>query len=416
MATAARTAIDYVADQLDTFAERPLCRVDSLVFSWLCYVNVPTDLLAARTWDGVPLRDLYRAEWFEGMFKSVFDPEGCQRMMAALAASPRFRDVRVCNYVEELSDAMSAEQQFSATTYRLADDARVVAFRGTDNSLVGWKEDFNMAFQEAIPSQTSALAYLGQVAAGSMGDLWVCGHSKGGNLAAYAAVMCDDAVRVRLRGVFSHDGPGFTEETMADARWADAPALVNKTIPESSLVGMLFERQENAFDVVCSTNSGILQHAPLSWEVDGCDFVLASGIDWMSERFDAAVNEWVAGMTRDERERFVDTVFDVFAASGVQTFGQIADGWQQTVPKMLAALGELEPHDRELLVRAVEDVVRFLASGKAAEKSQELAAAGDAAGEDVAGGAPADGRPSLSDDVAHWFDDVSGRIRALAKR
>ncbi len=220
---------------MDTFDERPLCAVDSLVFSWLSYAPIGPELSRAWTVRGIALHELLRAEDFEGMFGSSWDELGSRDLLFAVCASPRFRTCRLCDlrcrtdkvseeqfaamtfrqpdgtsYIADLLFAVCAsprfrtcrlcdlrcrtdkvsEEQFAAMTFRQPDGTSYIAFRGTDSTVVGWKEDFNMTYLSPVPAQEEAAAYMDEVAARTPGELYVGGHSKGGNLAVYAAAMC----------------------------------------------------------------------------------------------------------------------------------------------------------------------------------------------------------------------------------
>ncbi len=345
----------YLAREFDPLGDRPLGEVDSLVLSCLSYFRLPEQAAAARTPEGMPLVDLYRADWFEAMTRDLWDPEGLVRLLGAVAASPRLRDLRVCCYVDDFDE--SAEKQFSACTLRLPSGGAYLSFRGTDNSVVGWKEDFNMAFETGVPSQFAAISYLERVAPLFEGPLYLGGHSKGGNLAVCATARCSARVAARIARSFSHDGPGFTEEALADAGWIDRAHLVSKTVPRSSVIGMLFERQED-YAVVESSTSGLMQHNPFSWVVEGTDFFYAQEIGRGASFVDKTLNEWIASMTHEERAGFVDTLFSIIGAGGKDTFGELSENWQTTVPAMLRELGKLEPGERAKITRALALLVR----------------------------------------------------------
>ena len=202
----------YLAREFETLAQRPIGEVDSLVLACLSYFRWPGD--EVRGHEGMAVRDLFRAECFHEMTQGLWDPEGLVRLLAAVAASPRFRDVRVCEYVDDFDE--SAEKQFSACTLRLPAGGAYLSFRGTDNTVVGWKEDFNMAFETGVPSQRAALAYLERVSPMVEGPLYLGGHSKGGNLAVYATARCPEAENFYLRQAFKTAGQHFSvfeEET-----------------------------------------------------------------------------------------------------------------------------------------------------------------------------------------------------------
>ena len=345
---AEKSLFGYLSRAFDTFDERPLADVDSLVLACLSYFRYQGD--AVRSREGSPVRELFRAEWVEAMTRGLWNPEGLARLLALVAASPRFRDLRVSDYVDDFDEA--AEKQFSACVLRLPGGGAYVSFRGTDNTLVGWKEDFNMAFETGVPSQYAAIDYLERVAPTIEGPIYLGGHSKGGNLAVCALARCSAGVAARVERAFSHDGPGFTEEALADELWRERSSLVSKTVPRSSVIGMLFERQED-YAVVDSSTMGLTQHDPFSWVVEGTDFVRQEGLGRGASFVDKGLNEWIASMTRAEREGFVEALFSVLEAAGEDTFADLSGNWQESVPAMLRELSGMEPEQRSRITRAL---------------------------------------------------------------
>lgn len=343
----------YLSRAFETFEERPLTDVDSLVLSCLSYFRYQgEDVRGGR---GVSVRELFQAEHLERMTRGLWDPEGLMRVLALTAASPRFRDVVVSNYVDDFDE--SAEKQFSACVLHLPAGGAYVSYRGTDNTLVGWKEDFNMAFETGVPSQYAAIDYLERVAPSIDGNIYLGGHSKGGNLAVCAAARCSEPVATRIVRVFSHDGPGFTGDALADELWRQRADLVSKTVPRSSVIGMLFEKQED-YTVVESSMMGLTQHNPFSWVVEGNDFVNLEGLGRGASFVDKGLNEWIASMTREEREGVVETLFSVLGAAGEDTFADLSGNWQASVPAMLRRIGELEPEQRGHITRALTLLVQ----------------------------------------------------------
>ena len=343
----------YLSRAFETFEERPLTDVDSLVLSCLSYFRYQGE--DVRGSSGVSVRELFQAEHLERMTRGLWDPEGLMRVLALTAASPRFRDVVVSNYVDDFDE--SAEKQFSACVLHLPAGGAYVSYRGTDNTLVGWKEDFNMAFETGVPSQYAAIDYLERVAPSIDGNIYLGGHSKGGNLAVCAAARCSEPVATRIVRVFSHDGPGFTGDALADELWQQRADLVSKTVPRSSVIGMLFEKQED-YTVVESSMMGLTQHNPFSWVVEGNDFVNLEGLGRGASFVDKGLNEWIASMTREEREGVVETLFSVLGAAGEDTFADLSGNWQASVPAMLRRIGELEPEQRGHITRALTLLVQ----------------------------------------------------------
>ena len=309
--------LDYARRELETFSRRGLCAVDSLILSWMAYLRIPADadevVAGIRGWDGVRLADLHRAEYFGDYFAGMWSEEDGLRLLAAAAASPRLRDVRVVGHVE--STDVRAEKQFAAVTFRLTDDLSYVAFRGTDSTLVGWKEDFNLSFRCPVPSQVAAARYLADVAGRLDGELVVGGHSKGGNLAVYAAASVPADVGERITRVFSHDGPGFLPEFLATGEFANVAPRIDKTLPQSSLVGMLLEQQEG-FRVVKSNRLLIWQHDPFSWRVDGRDFVYLDDLAPDARYLDAAISALEDDLQRTTAIPMFDEPLVVLTAAG----------------------------------------------------------------------------------------------------
>ncbi len=354
MAREFENVIDYVRAQHDTFEERGVCRPDSLVFATLSYLRLPEDATDAYGLAGLCLGDLYRPDWIEPMCGPLFATDSFIELLEAVATSPRFSGVRVSGYVSH-TDA-SAEEQFSAMTFHLSPRATYVAFRGTDNTLVGWREDFNMAFVATIPAQRSATLYVEGVAARTKGRLWLGGHSKGGNLAVFAGMNCADATFERVVSCFSHDGPGFSDACRARGHWEQRSKVVDKTIPQSSVIGMVFERQEWGFRVVRSHAVGFAQHDPFSWEIVGCDFAYERRLDFGASYFDSSLNDWLQTSDPSERERLIDVVFMVLRATGETTFAGIKRNWKWAVPRVLLVAATLDPEDRQFVQQAVTDI------------------------------------------------------------
>ena len=338
--------ITYAEDTLASFDRLPFNRVDSLILSWAAYLRLPEELLEAHDWRGVRLGELFRAEDFGCLFQRHWNVQGSKRLFTAMAASPRFRDIWVMGYTQQADPEL--EKQFSAMTFRLNEGLSYVAFRGTDSTLVGWKEDFNMAFQYPVPSQEAAERYLAQAAKHCKGELRVGGHSKGGNLAVYAAAHSAEEVRERIARVYSHDGPGFLGAVLRSGEFQAVASKLDKTLPQSSLVGMLLEQQEN-FQIVKSDRVGLWQHDPFSWLVEGNDFRLQEELTPDAQYLDKTLNRWIGSLTTAERERFVDSLYGLVDTAHIETLAQLRAQWQETVPAILRAASQLDPDTKEFL-------------------------------------------------------------------
>lgn len=356
-----KNIIDYVWERTETFEELPLNRVDSLVLSQLCYFQLPTAAEDAWGWEGLPIHDLWRSDWLDEMCGHMYDPPGARRLASALAASPRYRDVRIFCYIMQI-DRIN-EMQFSAMSFALTPQDTYIAFRGTDNTIVGWKENLNMAFQVQVPSQAQGLRYFERIASQVPGRLWTGGHSKGGNIAIYVGMTCAHELRRRLQCCFSHDGPGFTSTTLDDLEGIGISVPIDKTVPKSSIFGMLFEQDNQDARVVRSISSGFAQHDPLSWEVDGCDFVIEERMGRTASYVDTSLNAWIRRASLQERRQFVDAIFAIMTAGDEQYTHDLRTNWRVTAPRMVRAALDLDPEVRDVLVQEVLELVKELAPG-----------------------------------------------------
>lgn len=347
-----RNIVTYMAEEQRTFAESPFNPVDSLVFSTLAYLNyeVAPGLNAASS-DSVLLHDVVMlSDWRELTGHSwMEDAKDTVAFLHVLSASRRMRDVRVAFYANERSEAV--EKQFSAVTLMYPDahgSTAYLAFRGTDGSFAGWKEDFNLCFKEVIPSQCTAAAYLSGVASALSGPLVVGGHSKGGNLAEYAALVADDGVFARMQGVYNHDGPSFLDDPsprIDDERFC---ALLHKTVPESSAFGMILERRAD-YRVVQSSAMSVFQHEPFTWQTEDDDFVYQEALNPSAVFFDEALDTWLRSKAPDERERFIDTIYDLFASTEAGTWSEFQTKLFANTRLMLGARSKLDPETKSFI-------------------------------------------------------------------
>lgn len=307
---------DYLSWRGDlSFSDVPLCSVDALIFTTLVYIQFE-GIVPENMANPVPL------ELAAEVFLNLPNPESRVRvksdlsLLKAAAEAPRFRDVRLGFYRSKLIP--EEETQFAAMAFQLPDGTVFLAFRGTDYSLVGWKEDFNMAFQNSIPAQREAMAYTEAFAGSFPVLLRLGGHSKGGNLAVYAAAKARPHTQKRILAVYNLDGPGFTEFLMGDPGYLAMVPKIRTYIPESSIIGILLGREE-AYTVIKSRQVGILQHEPYSWEIQGGNFVTVQEMSAGSLFVDRAITAWLQDMTTEERSALVDALFSTLSAGGANT-------------------------------------------------------------------------------------------------
>ena len=257
----------------------------------------------------------------------------------AASETERFGNTLLLQYRDILIP--EEDTQFAAITFLLDNNSAFLAFRGTDYSLTGWKEDFNMTFQESIPAQRLAAEYTREIARRYPMPLYLGGHSKGGNLAVFAAAKCDPIIRQRIVAVYNHDGPGFTDFVMDDPAYREISPRVTTIIPQSSVIGMLLEHQE-PYTVIKSKQIGLLQHDFYSWLLEGPQFVPMEEVTDSSKFLDLTIKEWLSGMSNAERNEIVDTVFDLLEIGNVNSvFDLIHPKNVRTYLKTLSTDGKL---------------------------------------------------------------------------
>lgn len=203
-------------------------------------------------------------------------------------------------------------------TIEIDEDTRYIAFRGTDDTIVGWREDFNMGLMANVPSQLEAVEYVEQTALEGNHRLILGGHSKGGNLAVYAAFRCDKTIRDRIIQVYNNDGPGFQKEILDSPEYQAMLPRIRTIVPESSIVGMLLGHEEE-YDIVKSSQKGIMQHDAGTWEVKRNNFVYLDSVSNASRFLDRSLKEWVESLDEERRQIFVDSLFAVLDAPGAKT-------------------------------------------------------------------------------------------------
>lgn len=278
------------------------------------------------------------------------DPAIMHSFVRTVAANPRFSGLRVGAFAERFDT--DEQTQTAALTFLLPDGTLVLSFRGTDDSLVGWKEDFNMAFQYPVPAQRMAADYICTVAKLWPGDMILTGHSKGGNSAVYAAMNASAKIRKRIAAVYSLDGPGFPEHVVTSEPYLSTVSKVHKIVPDSSIIGMVLETPEPCV-VVKADCEGLMQHFAFTWQVDGDAFVRVDDIAPSSHEFNSSFNRWMTGLSREEREHMVDALFQVIHASGATTFSGLIASMPLSLPSMIGAIVGLTPDERKHLMEAM---------------------------------------------------------------
>lgn len=314
--------LDYLAWRGDlTLAQDPFNSIDALLLSSLSYVDF-SDVVPSKGKGMITMKQasdkFFQIHSEEELARDKSFINFAPALLKALAESDRFKDAYLLNYVDDTD--ISREIQFAAVEIDTSDDTVFISYRGTDDKIVGWKEDFNLSYM-TVPAEDEAVRYFLDVMDGRTENVRLGGHSKGGHLAIYAVASAPELYD-KVKTIYSFDGPGFNAETMVTEHFKRVRKKVEKYIPQTSIVGRLLTSTVEPV-VVKSNELGIMQHNPLSWELEGKEFDTLDFTDRLSDLFDETMTSWLDNMSFEERKIFVDELFFVFEASGCENISEM---------------------------------------------------------------------------------------------
>lgn len=274
-----------------------------------------------------------------------------------MGQSKRFGEMLATKYINKID--IIQEKQFSAITILMPDNSIYVSYRGTDDTLIGWKEDFNMSFKSHIASQISAKKYLEEIALEYPGkEIKVGGHSKGGNIAVYAATFSNDEVKNRITNVYNNDGPGFCEDIIEDSRYQEMVKKVHTYIPKSSIIGRLMNHQEK-YTVVESSQMGIMQHDLYSWQLLGNEFITLEEVTRGSEFIDKTIKGWLNDIDPAKREQVIDIVFEILKTTDAHTMKDLTINWFFNAKKILTTYKNIDKDTKEMIWQTLNALLKI---------------------------------------------------------
>ena len=316
---------DYLKWRGDlTFDKDPFNIVDNLILAQMAYVDYDGIVFESRDYP-MPIADVCRRYWETHTEEEIRKRESFSKLspflLRPVAESKRFGNTKMCGYVNFVSK--SAEAQMSAVQFELEDGTVYVAFRGTDETLVGWKEDFNLSFMSMTEGQKLAAEYLKKNFSDTALKLRVGGHSKGGNFAAFASSFAGEAIQKQILEVYCNDSPGFRDEVTTKPEYQQIMDRTINIIPQDSIIGRLLNAGRSAI-VVKSSRKGIMQHDALSWEVLGNSFINTQRSS-DSIYLEKVLSEWLENVDDAARRIFVDQIFGILQALGADTVKDMKD-------------------------------------------------------------------------------------------
>lgn len=364
--------IDYLLWRGDLdFSASPFNEVDSLILTQLVYLDfegiVPGISSKSYVTLGKAGQAFFKRE--QEREKQSYPPliMDCMSVLKTALGTKRFKNCRLSAYVNEVNQV--EEYQFSAMKVLLEDKSVYLVFSGTDNSLVGWKENFNMSYLSETPGQRKAVEYVEETLGFGRRNIRIGGHSKGGNLAIYAALKSKSSIQKRLKEIYNFDGPGFTSEMVKKEEYNAILPKIQTMIPQSSVIGMLLEHEEE-YRVIKSTEKGLLQHRAISWQVCGPSFVRVKEVSEDSIFWNGTLKKWIAKLEYTQRRKFVNALFDALELAGIQDTEQLNKMTFSTFLHLLNAMDKLPEEEKEILTGTIQKLTDELGRKKRKKKTK----------------------------------------------
>ena len=352
--------LDYLDWRGDlTFDQAPFNEVDNLLLSQLVYVDLAGIVPGPESKEKIRVAEASRIFFAthdeQKILEKISMTKTAMYVLKKMAESERYKDALLGGYVNDIS--VEEQSQFAVLCVYLGDRSLFVAFSGTDDTIVGWRENFNMGYLDATPGQRKAVDYLNRMVGIGQWKVRVGGHSKGGNLAVYAAVHCRPIIKRKIISVYSNDGPGFSKEMVESEAYQEIIPKIRTIIPESSIVGLLLEHEEE-FQVVKSTNVGMGQHDAMSWEVLGTHFVYTDKVAEQSLFIDETMKTWLLELDATQREIIVDAIFEMLDELNIRTVDDFTHLKFSDLQEANKLRKNLPPETQELLGHALKLLVK----------------------------------------------------------
>lgn len=350
------TIFDYLKEvTYDSIYDRPFKELDVLALTELTYLPFGHIVPQGDT-TGIPVRLSDAMELINRTTDFIVSNQHLQ-LVDDLATSKRFKNIKLLNYVDEYDP--DVQKQFAAMTYRLSLDTYLVVFRGTDDTLIGWKEDFHMTYMDHVPAQKRAASYLQHVMKEfPKGRFLVAGHSKGGNLATYACSYLPDSLFERVDAIYSYDAPGLNKAIIETEGYQRTSPYIRRFVPQGSIVGMMLEVPEPTTIVKSRAFGGFAQHDAFTWEIKDYSFVTVSETSPDSQQTDLTLKQWVRETSAEERKKFFDTFFGIFLDAGITSINDLRNLKNfSKIKEIFQNAQDLDPTEREMLERLAKQLL-----------------------------------------------------------
>lgn len=292
------------------FQERGFCEADNLALAMLFYEDLSGLVAGPETHESISISEAYEK----------CSDKTADSILKNMAQSKRYADARLSDYSEIYDE--ETQTQFGAICITLDSGEKYISFRGTDDSIIGWREDFSISFQ-VVRAQKEAVSYLEKVIEPE-DDYYVGGHSKGGNLAVYAAMFCTNEKQNRIQKIYCNDGPGICSEMLDYEKFEKIQSKIITYIPEFCVIGRLFELPVETV-MVASNAEGILQHDGIYWQIEGDHFIYKEESPENCKTYNKIFDEWIESADMEQRKTFTKDFFGALAENGRKTFNEVLE-------------------------------------------------------------------------------------------
>ena len=346
---------DYL-DQVayDSIYDTPFNELDMLMLTEITYL--PFDQIVSDQMSPDCTCRLFEAAEKVPQDLSMLVTKNRLKLLEKVASSTRFKNIKLMGYVNDIDPDI--QKQFAAMIFKIKPDSYVLTFRGTDDSIIGWKEDFHMTYMDQVPAQKTAVNYLRKAMDAMPGQFILTGHSKGGNLASYAASQIEPEYQERIQSIYSYDAPGLNHSVITSQGYQTISDKIKRYIPQGSIVGMMLETPKQAQIVKSTAIGGLAQHDTFSWQISDQTFVLLDNLNPDSLQVDKTLKNWVDSVSDDELKDFFDLFFGLILDAGISSINDLTK--LENFNKILAVFenaNALTDEERDMLTRLAKPLV-----------------------------------------------------------
>lgn len=341
--------IDYLEKVKElTFDQEPLNLLDKVCINEIGYLTYEKWLTASELQKTINLHDYVEGKDLNLDYSFMVTKERV-KLAEAMVRSRRFDGLNLSNYRSVLDKEV--EKQFAAMIFSLPElDYHQLVFRGTDDSVIGWKEDFQLTYSREISAHRSALSFLSEYLPNLSGHITVSGHSKGGNLALYSAVQSSPALREQIAELLLLDSPGLMKSLLEKPSYQELKAKMTVIRPQDSVVGVMLYWDMPA-QLVAAEGIGFAQHNALTWEVDLAtnDFVHEEQPTELSQRLEETFQKWIETLPNQQLKQVFDLFFDTILDSGIESLDDIGIKTLPKLGQLLQEFGNLTNQQKKVL-------------------------------------------------------------------